>query len=77
MFMCVYSVGVVLCVGRGLAMGCSPVQGVLPTVYRIKKLKKNGQGPTEDSRSIDRHERTGPMVGLYVFSLHAVLAKNA
>jgi hypothetical protein len=30
----------VLCVGRGLAMGRSPVQGVLPTVYRMKKLKK-------------------------------------
>jgi hypothetical protein len=38
--MCVFSVCVILCVGSGLAMGCSPVQGVLPTVYRIKKLKK-------------------------------------
>jgi hypothetical protein len=28
------------CVGRGLATGWSPVQGVLPIVYRIKKLKK-------------------------------------
>jgi hypothetical protein len=37
---CVYSVCVVLCVGRGLATGSSPVQGVLPTVYRIKILKK-------------------------------------
>jgi hypothetical protein len=34
---CVY---VVLCVGRGLAMGWSPVEGVIPTAYRIKKLKK-------------------------------------
>jgi hypothetical protein len=32
---CVY---VVLCVGSGLATGWSPVQGVLPTVYKIKKL---------------------------------------
>jgi hypothetical protein len=31
---------VVLCVGRGLATGWSSVQGVLKTVYRIKKLKK-------------------------------------
>jgi hypothetical protein len=30
----------ILCVGTGLATGWSPVQGVLPTVYRIKKLKK-------------------------------------
>jgi hypothetical protein len=29
-----------LCVGSGLATGWSPVQGVLPTVYRITKLKK-------------------------------------
>jgi hypothetical protein len=34
---CVY---IVLCVGNGLATGWSSVQGVLPTVYRIKKLKK-------------------------------------
>jgi hypothetical protein len=37
---CVY---VVLCVGSGLATGWSPVQGVLPTVYKIKKLKKQWQ----------------------------------
>jgi hypothetical protein len=30
-----------LCVGSGLATGWSHVQGVLPTVYRIKKLKWN------------------------------------
>jgi hypothetical protein len=34
---CVY---VVLCVGSGLATGLSPVQEVLQTVYRIKKVKK-------------------------------------
>jgi hypothetical protein len=30
---------VVLCVGSGLVTGWSPVHGVLPTVYRIRKLK--------------------------------------
>jgi hypothetical protein len=30
----------ILCVGRGLATGWSLVQVVLPTVYKIKKLKK-------------------------------------
>jgi hypothetical protein len=30
---------VTLCAGSGLATGCSPVQGLLPTVCRIKKLK--------------------------------------
>jgi hypothetical protein len=34
---CIY---VVLCVGRGLTTDWSPVQGVLPTVYRTKKVKK-------------------------------------
>jgi hypothetical protein len=29
-----------VCVGRGLATGVIPVQGALPTVYRIKKLKE-------------------------------------
>jgi hypothetical protein len=45
---CVY---VVLCVGSGLATSWCPVQGVLPTVYRIKILK-NGQGPTKGCRAI-------------------------
>jgi hypothetical protein len=38
---CIY---VVLCVGSGLATGWSPVQGVLPPVYR-NKILINGQGP--------------------------------
>jgi hypothetical protein len=29
-----------LCLGTGFATGRSPIQGVIPTVYRIKKLKK-------------------------------------
>jgi hypothetical protein len=40
MSVCVYSVCIVLCVGSGLMTGWSPDQGVLLTVYRIKKLKK-------------------------------------
>jgi hypothetical protein len=35
-----FCVCVVLCVGSGFGMSCSPVQGVLPTVYMNKKLKK-------------------------------------
>jgi hypothetical protein len=35
-----FYVCVVLCVGSDLTTGSSPAQGVLPTVYRIKKLKK-------------------------------------
>jgi hypothetical protein len=36
----VYSVCADLCVGSGLAKYQSPIKGILPTVYRIKKLKK-------------------------------------
>jgi hypothetical protein len=39
-FMRLFCICIVLCVGRGLATGWSTVQGVLPTVYRIKKLRK-------------------------------------
>jgi hypothetical protein len=34
---CVYAV---LCAGSGLVTDLSPIQGVLPTVYSIEKLKK-------------------------------------
>jgi hypothetical protein len=34
---------VVLRVGSGLTMGWSPVKGVLPTVYRIKKMEEQGK----------------------------------
>jgi hypothetical protein len=30
-----------VCIGSGLATGWSPIQGVLPTVYKNKKLKWN------------------------------------
>jgi hypothetical protein len=35
-----FCVCVALCLRRGLATGWSRVQGILPTVYRIKKVKK-------------------------------------
>jgi hypothetical protein len=47
-----FCVCVVLSLDSGLATVWSPVRGVLPTVYRIKKLK-NYQGPTKDSRAIE------------------------
>jgi hypothetical protein len=34
-----FCVGAVLYVGTGLATGWSPVEGLLPTIYSIKKLK--------------------------------------
>jgi hypothetical protein len=43
---------VVLYVGSDLAAGWSPVQGVLPAVYRIKKLKTR---PRPNKRTIDRY----------------------
>jgi hypothetical protein len=52
MYICVrlYCVYVVLCVCSGLATGCSSVQGVLPSVYRIKKLNKR---PRSNKRTIE------------------------
>jgi hypothetical protein len=41
MDICFYSVFVFSCVCSGLALDWSPIQGVLPTVYKIKKLKWN------------------------------------
>jgi hypothetical protein len=48
---CIYSVCVVRCVGRGLAMGSVSCQGVLPNLYSIRKLKKC-QGPKNGCRDI-------------------------
>jgi hypothetical protein len=48
-----FYVCVILYVGSGLATGWSPVQGVLPNLYRMKKLN-SGQGPTKGSRAMDR-----------------------
>jgi hypothetical protein len=39
-YVCLFCVRVALFVGSGLAMGRSTVQGILPTVGKIKKLKK-------------------------------------
>jgi hypothetical protein len=47
-----------MCVGSGLATGWSPVQGVLPTAYRIKKLKI-GHG-AKDYRAIEERELVKP-----------------
>jgi hypothetical protein len=40
LFVRLFCVCVVLCVGSDLETGWSPVQGVISTVYKIKKLKK-------------------------------------
>jgi hypothetical protein len=42
-----FCVCVILCVGSGLATGWSPVQGILPTVYRLRNWKSD-QGPTKE-----------------------------
>jgi hypothetical protein len=48
-----FCVCVVLCLGSGLATGWSPVQGVIPTVYRLRNCK-SWQGPTKRYKAIDR-----------------------
>jgi hypothetical protein len=42
-----FCVCAVLCAGRGLAPGWSPVQGVLPTVWKVKRLKKKESRPNK------------------------------
>jgi len=54
MCVCVFLCCVVLCVGRGLASGWSPNQGVLPNVYRIEKSIKEGIGP---QRTVESHRK--------------------
>jgi hypothetical protein len=49
-----FCICVVLCVGRGLSKGWFPDQGVLPNVYRFKKLKKRPRPNIKDCRAIDR-----------------------
>jgi hypothetical protein len=55
-FVRVFCVCVVLCVGNGLATGWSPVQGVLPPVYRIKKLKKRSMSKKRTAQPLKLHE---------------------
>jgi hypothetical protein len=50
--LCAFTLFVLFCVGgSGLTTGWFPVKGVLPIVYKIKKLK-SGQGPAKDCRTI-------------------------
>jgi hypothetical protein len=51
MFVCVYSVCAVFCVGSGFVTGWYPVQRVLPTVYRLGNWK-SGQGPWTEQNSV-------------------------
>jgi hypothetical protein len=48
MYVCVC---VVLCVGIGHATGRYLVKGVVPSVYRVKKLKRQ---PRSNKRTVDR-----------------------
>jgi hypothetical protein len=47
MSVCAFSVFACPVCRYGLATGLSPVQGVLPSVYMIMKLKKNRPGPNK------------------------------
>jgi hypothetical protein len=48
---CLFCVCVVLCVGSGLATGRSPVQGVLPSVYRIRKTENEAKAQHKGCRA--------------------------
>jgi branched-subunit amino acid ABC-type transport system permease component len=57
-FVHLFCVFAVLCVGGILALGGSPVQAILLTVYRIKKLKKS-QIPKGCRAIQKKNNRTG------------------
>jgi hypothetical protein len=61
MSFCVYSVLMSPYVGSGLATDCSPVQGVLPTAYRIEKLKK--WPSPKGCRSIEKEKTQVKLLG--------------
>jgi hypothetical protein len=68
---CVYSVFLLSCVGNGLATGWSAVQGVPPTVYVIRKLKRNGV-----SRMPLTIQRTQQEIWMNVVTADAVNSKG-
>jgi hypothetical protein len=55
MDVCLFLCVVLSCVGRGLASGRSPVQGVLPIVYRF--TSKNPSTPQDKKGRLRRKER--------------------
>jgi hypothetical protein len=52
----VYSMFVLSCVGRGLAMGRSLIQGVLPYVYKGLRTQIGGQGPVRAVELLEDEE---------------------
>jgi hypothetical protein len=68
-----FCVRVVLWVGCGLTTGWAPVQGVLPTVYSIKKLKRRPRS-TRGVRAINKEIQKWSSAGhsTRVFLLHPV-----
>jgi hypothetical protein len=73
MAVCLFCVRVVLCVGSGLATGWSPVQRVLQTVYRIKKLKKRPRSTGAVERERERERETHYMVLFGCFQISLLL----
>jgi hypothetical protein len=53
---CLFCVCVVLCAGRSLVTGWSPVQGVIPTACTIKKLKKRPRSEKKGCRAVARYD---------------------
>jgi hypothetical protein len=70
MFVCVYSVFVLSCVGSGLARGRSLVQGVLPIVYKYK-IPEPHKEEAKARNGLERHirrRRRGPVIFLWTSS---------
>jgi hypothetical protein len=51
-----FRICIVLCVGNGLTTGSSPVQGVLPTVYKIRiseLINSERGGPLREKKKME------------------------
>jgi hypothetical protein len=63
---CLFCVSVVLCVSSGLATGWSPAQGLLPTAYRNKNIKKAAKASTKGYRAIVNNYRDTGLKTLFL-----------
>jgi hypothetical protein len=72
MFICVYSVFVLSCLGRGLAKGWFPVRGVLPTVLGLRnwsETKRLTDALCSKAEAIGERERERDGMILYLWRI--------
>jgi hypothetical protein len=76
MFVCVYYVFALSCVGSGLATGWSLVQGVLPVVHKCEIKKPHKRRPRPDRASAPRKKKKSLSVDVVYSSGPVVTTKH-